>query len=323
MPSIVPRLTMQEKPTHVAVGVVENPQSAILIAQRPKHLHQGGLWEFPGGKVEPGEEVFCALRRELEEEVGITIKSADPLIQVPYHYADKSVLLDVFRIRDYTGHASGLEGQPIQWVSAKDLVHYTFPDANQAIINTLRLPERYLITGSYENTDDFLTRLRHSLQRGIRLVQLRSKQLTDDKLIHLAELSKPLCDEYQAQLLVNTRVELATQLGTGLHLSSRRLMACRTRPVSKDTWLAASVHNVTEVEQANAIGVDFIVISPVLPTDSHPGEPALGWQVFSSLVRQASVPVYALGGQTELGLAEAKRRGAQGIAAISAFWNKV
>ena len=121
---------------------------------------------------------------------------------------------------------------------------------------------------------------------------------------------------------LNTSVELAKKLNVGLHLNSQDLMNCEQRPIANDQWLCASVHNETELQQANILGVDFVVISPVLPTDSHPSAPTLGWEEFSHLVRQSSMPVYALGGMTEEHRAMARQTGAQGIAAITAFWKK-
>ena len=114
MPSTVPdKAELHGSHIHVAVGVVQNAHVEILITQRPEHLHQGRLWAFPGGKVEQGEDVLHALQREFKEEVGITIESTELLIQIPFHYPDKSVLLDVFRVTAFSGVASGLEGQAI------------------------------------------------------------------------------------------------------------------------------------------------------------------------------------------------------------------
>jgi len=323
MPSTVPDTAgMRDKLTHVAVGVVQNAKAEILITKRPGHLHQGGLWEFPGGKLEQDEDVFDALQRELKEEVGITIDSAEPLIQIPFHYPDKSVLLDVLCIKAFSGTATGLEGQALQWVPQSQLAEFSFPLANQAIINALRLPDAYLITGEFENKQGFLSRLHHGLKQGIKLVQLRTGQLPEKELALLAEEAKSLCGEYQAQLLVNTNAELAKQLDVGLHLNSQSLLACDKRPIGNDKWLAASVHNETELHKANRLGVDFIVLSPVLPTSSHPGAPVLGWETFESMVGQSAVPVYALGGMSEADITTAKQRGAQGIAAISTFWKR-
>jgi 8-oxo-dGTP diphosphatase len=123
---------------HVAVGVIVDSQNQVLISQRANSAHQGGLWEFPGGKVEPGETVQQALQRELQEELDIAVAGSEPLLEVSYDYPDKSVLLDVHVVRDYDGKARGLEGQPIAWVIPAALADYTFPAANQPILEAVQ-----------------------------------------------------------------------------------------------------------------------------------------------------------------------------------------
>lgn len=125
---------------HVAAGVIVGPEGQILIAERAKHRHQGGLWEFPGGKVEPGETVQQALARELWEELNIHVGHARPLIQIRHRYPDKSVLLDVWRVESFTGEPHGREGQPLAWVCPEALVQYAFPAANVPIVTAARLP---------------------------------------------------------------------------------------------------------------------------------------------------------------------------------------
>lgn len=123
---------------HVAVGVVIDEQQLILISQRAADAHQGGLWEFPGGKVESGETVTRALARELREELGISFSESRPLLIVPFDYGDKAVLLDVHLVTGLRGNARGLEGQPLAWVSAQELARYEFPAANVPIVKALQ-----------------------------------------------------------------------------------------------------------------------------------------------------------------------------------------
>ena len=125
------------KLVHVAVGVIKDAQNKILIAKRANDAHQGGLWEFPGGKVEPGESVLDALKREFKEEVNLDIHQAEPLMEIKHDYGDKVVLLDIYVSNDFSGTAIGVEGQTVKWVSVDQLSEYDFPEANQAIIQTL------------------------------------------------------------------------------------------------------------------------------------------------------------------------------------------
>lgn len=128
------------KQISVAAAVIHNSSGEILIARRAEDAHQGGLWEFPGGKIEPGETTELALARELEEELGIQVKKAQPLIKVHHDYGDKSVLLDVWRVTEFTGEALGREGQPIKWVAPAQLDDFDFPAANEAIIAAAQIP---------------------------------------------------------------------------------------------------------------------------------------------------------------------------------------
>lgn len=123
------------KRIHVAVGVIVNPAKKILIAQRPINLHQGGKWEFPGGKVEANESVSQALTRELFEEVNLVVQSTTPLMDISYDYPDKNVFLDIHWVHNFQGLAKGREGQPIKWVTKEQLPNFDFPEANSAIVN--------------------------------------------------------------------------------------------------------------------------------------------------------------------------------------------
>lgn len=121
------------KRVHVAAAVIRR-DGRIFIARRPAHLHMGGLWEFPGGKVETGESVKAALIRELEEELGIVVRECTPLLQVPHNYPDKSVLLDVWEVYQFDGEPEGLEGQETCWVMPAALTSFEFPEANKPIV---------------------------------------------------------------------------------------------------------------------------------------------------------------------------------------------
>lgn len=130
-----------KKTVHVMVGVIwgkADKAMSILLAKRPDHLHQGGLWEFPGGKLEQGEEPRDALSRELKEELDIELLAASPLMDVSHDYGDKAVLLDIWQVSDFTGQEQGLEGQELRWVPLAELDQYAFPAANVAIVERLQ-----------------------------------------------------------------------------------------------------------------------------------------------------------------------------------------
>jgi 8-oxo-dGTP diphosphatase len=307
---------------HVAVGVIFNEQGQILLSKRPPHVHQGNLWEFPGGKLNSGESVNQALYRELWEELGIRVLQARPLLQVRYDYLDRSVLLDAWRVDRFSGIARGQEGQPVAWVWPKDLSTYPLPAANQPIVTAVHLPSTYLITA--EPTEDralFLDCLYQSLQAGVSLVQLRAKNLSPLDYHTLAREVQRLCFEHEATLLVNASPACAIELETdGIHLTSDYLMRLSQRPLAINRWVAASCHNAEQLAHAARIGVDFAVLGPVRQTPCHPQASPLGWDRLQTLVAQVSFPVYALGGIGPEHLEEAWNRGTQGIAAIRALW---
>ncbi|PKM45821.1 MAG: hypothetical protein CVV05_06085 [Gammaproteobacteria bacterium HGW-Gammaproteobacteria-1] len=311
---------------HVVAAAIVGDDGRVLIARRPQHLHQGGLWEFPGGKVEPGEDVQAALRRELMEELGITVGCSRPLIRIPYQYPDRHVLLDVWRVTYAEGQPHGREGQVIRWVTLDELPRYEFPPPNRPIIAALQLPERYLITpepGLPDHWPVFLQELETALLHGIRLVQLRAKHLDEGALCVLAPQVLSVCRRFGARLLLNAEVALVKELGAdGMQLSSKVLMQYRQRPPEAvGLLLGASCHSVDELMHACGIGADFALVSPVSPTQSHPGMPSLGWDRFGQLTELSTIPVYALGGMEVGDIPLAWQHGGQGIAAIRGLWH--
>jgi 8-oxo-dGTP diphosphatase len=306
----------------VAAAAIVDGEGRVLLARRPDHVHQGGLWEFPGGKVEGGESVEGALARELEEELGLNPTAYRPLIRVHHSYPGRDVLLDVWRVHAWEGTPHGREGQPTEWVAVPDLRRRRFPPANLPIIAAVRLPDTYLITpDAGPDAGAFLQGLEGALAAGVRLVQLRLPSSGPDHYRRLAREVLGRCRDAGARLLLNADPRWVEPLrADGVHLNSARLRAHRHRPLDVDHWVAASCHDADEVGHACALGVDFIVVSPIRSTRSHPGSRPLGWQRFWTLAEQATVPVYALGGLARGDLRAAWAHGAQGIAAIRGLW---
>lgn len=299
-----------------------NAGGEILVSRRFDHAHQGGLWEFPGGKLEPGEDARAGLTRELHEELGIEVEAARPLIRVRHDYPDRAVLLDVWRVSAWRGRVHGREGQELRWVGADALTELGMPAADVPVVAAVRLPHRYLITPAPgRDSRTFLAALDASLDAGVELVALRAKDLPRAALLSLSRQVAALCHARGARLLVNADPLLLAASGAdGIHLDSARLMAAQSRPVPGHAWLAASCHDARELDQAARIGVDFAVLSPVAATRSHPRARPMGWARFQRLVESVNLPVYALGGMQESDLDAAWRHGAQGIAAQRALW---
>ena len=309
-------------PVLVAVAVIEDKRGRILISRRHQGTHQGGLWEFPGGKVKPGEAVSDALIREIKEELGIVITAHQPLIRIRHDYPDKSVMLDVHRVITFSGEPAGCEGQQLKWVSAQSLRNFPMPAADGPIVTAIRLPATYLITGpDPKQPDQFLERLEQALIQGQQLIQLRTAELNETTYLKLAAKAILLAKDYGAELLVNAAPETALSLNAdGVHLNSRRLRVLEKRSLPSERWVAASCHSPEELDRAMALDCDFVVLSPVLPTPSHPASVPIGWDRFAEMAATAKLPVYALGGMMPGMVTEAQRRGGQGIAAITGLW---
>ncbi|WPP45441.1 Nudix family hydrolase [Pseudomonas sp. AN-1] len=310
------------KRLHVAAAVIRGTDGRVLIARRPEHKHQGGLWEFPGGKVEAGEAVEVALARELHEELGIDVIASRPLIQVRHDYPDLAVLLDVHEVGAFTGEPHGREGQPLAWVAPRELPDYEFPEANRPIVAAARLPAHYLITPDDLEPAELLRGVRRALADGIRLLQLRAPNMYSPEYRDLATDIQGLCAG-KAQLMLKGPLEwLGDFPAAGWHLTAAQLRkyAANGRPFPRERWLAASCHDAEELALATQMGVDFVTLSPVQATQTHPEAAPLGWDSAAELIRGFSQPVYLLGGVGPAEQARAWQAGAQGVAGIRAFW---
>ncbi len=309
-------------PVYVVAGVIEDARGRILLARRTAGRDLAGLWEFPGGKVDPGETPEQALARELHEELGIRVERSEPLVAVPQIYHDKRIVLDVRRILAWSGNAIGRERQALAWAPPGKLATYPMPSADRPVVAVLLQPDRYLITPEPDpqRAKAFLGRLEQALQSGVRRVQLRSRALAPEALRALTESAWIRCKAAGAELLVNGDIELARALGVGVHLRATQLLSLRERPLPSRQLVAASCHDADELRHAEAIGADFVVLGTVAATPSHPDHEPLGWNGFLRLREQVSLPIYALGGMRAGDVETARAHGAQGIAAIRGLW---
>lgn len=332
-PPNLPLLSQGEGPSsrvNVIAAAIADPRGRVLLARRSDGRDLAGLWEFPGGKVEPGESPEQALVRELREELAIKVEIGAPLIAVSQAYPDKRLRLDVRHVTHWQGTPRGQEGQALAWVPADKLGNYAMPPADRPVVAALLQPDRYLVTPAPANLEaagldaasvrKWLDALRRALDGGIQRLQLRLPGFQTDRMRALAAGSARLCEASGAQLLVNGDVTLANELGLGLHLRAAQLRECRTRPVSADLPLAASCHDQTELRIAERIGCDFVVLGPLKPTPTHPDAAGIGWAGFEKLRECVSLPIYAIGGLGPDDIDQARQHGAQGIAAIRGLW---
>ena len=289
----------------------------VLLAQRRADAHQGGRWEFPGGKVEPGEGAVAALARELREELGVELLSARPLIRFPYRYPEFAMDFEVFRAR-WRGRPRGCEGQELRWAGLAELQELEVPPASGPVIGALQLPPRYAISPQPGVDDNaWLRGLEGALAGWERtMIQLRPGRTALADCRDLMRRAVRMADAAAAPVLLNAAPEEALALGAdGVHLNSARLRALERRPLPDDHWVGASCHSVAELRQAARIGADFAVLS-------RPGKAAgtWSWEWFAESIAGVAMPVYALGGMRLGDLERAVRHGGQGIAAVRALW---
>lgn len=306
----------------VAVGVIEDAQGRVLVARRPDDVHQGGQWEFPGGKRQLDEPIHAALYRELYEELGVEVQRPSPLITLRYRYPEKTVVLYTWRIRDWRGRPRGREGQPVEWRSIEALQPSDFPAANCGIIRALQLPEQCLITPDLTGTfEAFLNRLEHRLSGGIGLVILRSHRLPSSQYLQLADRVISRCRVHGARCMLNIPPEWLTQIDCdGIHLTASRVPAFRSVAAGFAGWVSAACHSIEELTRAQDAGADFVTVSPVQPTPTHPNAATLGWKGFEAITAEARIPVYALGGMSPAHLGRVRAYGGHGVAGIRGFW---
>ena len=316
---------MTAKRIHVMAAVIKDADGRVLIARRPEHVHQGGLWEFPGGKLEAGESRLAGLERELFEELGIRVEQARPLLDICHDYADKQVRLDVWLVDAFTGEPHGAEGQPVRWVLPAALDEYAFPAANAPIVTAAQLPERYVITPDLSSVAELVEGVGRAIAGGARLIQLRQTRWSASVY---AEACAEALARFAGQAVFMLKGDaVPEQPGCGWHLTARQLATfaedmpvARARLAGFAGLVAASCHDARELALAAELGVDFVTLSPLLPTASHPGVAGLGWQQAAELIARVNMPVYVLGGMRAADCAQAFAVGAQGVAGIRGFW---
>jgi 8-oxo-dGTP diphosphatase len=309
-----------QKFIEVAAAVLQRPDGTFLLAQRPVGKAYEGYWEFPGGKVELGESHYQALCRELEEELGITVTTAYPWLLREFTYPHATVRLHFFRVVTWQGEPHGRETQQLSWQRLSEISVAPILPANAPILRALSLPKVYAISNAAAlGCDDFMLRLERACQNGLRLLQVREKKLSANDLFDLAQQVVQLAHRYETKVLINGDEKLAEEVGAdGVHYSATQLLSCTQRPPFD--WCAASCHNALELRRAQELGFDFALLSPVLPTYSHPGEPHLGWRKFSELTSETKMPIYALGGLKVDDFGLAQQHGGHGIALLSQAW---
>jgi 8-oxo-dGTP diphosphatase len=304
----------------VAAAVLIRGDGQVLLAQRPAGKPYAGYWEFPGGKLEPGETPRHALDRELHEELGITVRRASPWLTQEFIYPHAHVELNFFRVFAWDGELASRDGQELEWQRPGRYAVAPLLPANTLILAALELPLVYGITCA-EDSDEasFLARAEAAFASGLRLAQLRDKTWPVERRLRFARDLVPLAHRHGARVLWNGSEEEARAAGCdGVHWPAAALRDARAKP--QGMLLGASCHAREEIVRAADIGADFAVLGPVKATPSHPFAAPLGWPRFASVAAGTRIPTFALGGLSSNDLDEAIDHGAHGVALRRRAW---
>lgn len=268
-------------------------EGQILLSKRHQHAHQGGLWEFPGGKCEANEPPRECLARELHEELGITVLDAVPVCQVPWDYGDKRVRLWVFEVMRFDGIPVGQEGQMLQWVTPNQLELLEFPEANRPITRAVGLPRvaRFFDQRTHQN-------LLHWVAQSEPLSLLYFRGVPPSVVLQQAVASA--LDLGHAVIL--TIDQLACyRPGCGVHLRKSDHLDTALRciaPLDRPWPLTAGIRSLADWQQQQGWPADAWFVSPVRATPTHPELHGMGLSGFAALMGSIAAPAYALGGMT-------------------------
>jgi len=302
-----------------SVGIIFNESFQLLMAERPQSKTWSGWWEFPGGKIESGENPLEALKRELKEEIGISVIDAEKWIVRKYAYEDYEVILHFYKVTQWSGNIEAKEEQKISWVLPDNNVVSPILPANDLIFKAISLPDIYAITNAYEYSGNFLNKVEQQLNNGLGLIQIREKEISKNAFIELTKEIIQMAGNFDAKVMINSDINLAYKLNAdGVHLNSSLLH--RLSEIPKDLIVSASCHSARDIEKAMTMDVSFVVLSPVQKTQSHPNTTPIGWDSFSKITQNYSIPIYALGGMKQNDIENAFNAGAIGIASQRAIW---
>ena len=192
----------------VVIGIVKNSSGQLLLSRRPDGKHLSGYWEFPGGKVESTESFKQALRRELNEEIAIDVEAVKAIFNFKYQYPDRLLHLHVFEVISYSNDVCALEGQDLKWVNEASIDNSQLPPANYSIINAIRLPNYYMIACQSVYKADLFAAVKAQLLEGVSIIQFRATSLPKPDYVMQAKELRDLCDEHNAQLICNFRLDM-------------------------------------------------------------------------------------------------------------------
>lgn len=315
----------------VVAAWLARADGTVLLAQRQIGKSYADCFEFPGGKVQPGETEQAAIARELMEELGLRVQVHEALGQTIEDQRENEggqiVQLTLYRVSAPEADLQrlgpvGLEGQALRFCPPGRMQRLLLPPLDRPLVRDLALSRKLVISPEPIEEGEFLRGLKATIGVGNRLVLLRAKQRRLTDLRSMIVKARDVLAAAGGELLIQDRADLVQQwrLG-GMSLTAKALMQLKKRPLPDNYWLSAACHNSDELQHAQAIDCNFVTLAPVAPTATHPNLPGIGWTKFQQLTRNfPKLPIYALGGLKPADLPHAQQSGAFGVAGISAFW---
>ena len=305
---------------NVSVAVLIDADNKVLFGQRPTIKSWGGWWEFPGGKIEKSETSIEALYREIYEEIGVNITQFSRWVTRNYSYEGNDFTLHFFKVSKWEGNITSKENQRLVWTSLKKPEISPILPANQFVQKAFDLPKSYAITNLSETTREvFFNQLKDKISNGLRMIQVREKNISYNELKIFSKEVIKICKPNNVKVIINSNEKLAHEIkADGVHLTSKDLLNAKVKP--KNLIVAASCHSQEEIDIAEKIDVDFLVLSAVKKTLSHPNMSPIGWKKFKKMANKSSTPIYALGGLGDFDYQSAIENGGIGIASQRLIW---
>lgn len=303
-----------------AAAVIQRDDGFLLMAQRPAGTSWSGWWEFPGGKIESEETPFEALQRELKEEINISANDAALWFERRYTYPDKKVYIYFFKVTDWAGEIQSCENQLLDWQDPAHVFVSPILPTNLFVLKSILLPPIYAIT-NIETMGEalFFEKLKIKLEQGIKMIQVREKNLSYDDLKRIAKIIIDKARPYNVKIIISENEKLAREIDAdGVHYPAHILKTLKMRP--SFSICGASCHNLDELKAAQDLKLSFALLSPIQKTKSHPLADPIGWEFFSECVNQLEIPIYALGGLDQGSLATSWQNGGHGVAMQRAIW---
>ena len=305
---------------NVSVAVLINNNRQVLLGQRPHPKSWEGWWEFPGGKIEKGETSVDALYREIDEEIGVKITQFKKWVIRKYSHGGNDITLHFFKVYGWEGEVTSKENQKLVWTHLQNPNVSPILPANLFIQKAFDLPKYYAITNLSETSKKvFFNQLQNRISNGLKMIQVREKNISFDEFKIFSNEVIKICKPKGVKVIINSDVNLAYEIkADGVHLRSKDLISIKKIP--KNLIVSASCHTQEEIYIAEKLNINFLVLSAIKKTLSHPDIKPIGWDEFEKIVNRVNTPIYALGGLGVNDYSIALENGAIGIASQRSIW---